>query len=263
MLHWIARARAALVPPAARSGAVLVDFGCGAGLLAPHVLPLGYRVVGLDLVAASLAQAADHGVAPICADVHAVPLRDGCADVVSAGEILEHVADPSTVIAEACRVLRPGGLLVLDTINATALGRFVTVTVGERIPGGAPKGIHDPRLFVPPDVLRHGVRPVGRRPADPGYPPGGRPTAALAVPAARARWPSCRPGRRPCSTRVGGSSRHERLIRRRWWRGYGRGSPRGPPSSTGPGTSRSRTSPISGRPDCSACSRPIAWVGWS
>jgi 2-polyprenyl-6-hydroxyphenyl methylase/3-demethylubiquinone-9 3-methyltransferase len=154
MLHWIARARAALVPPAARPGAVLVDFGCGAGLLAPHVLPLGYRVVGLDLVAGSLAQAADHGVVPIRGDVHAVPLRDGCADVVSAGEILEHVAYPSTVIAEACRVLRPGGLLVLDTINATALGRFVTVTVGERIPGGAPKGIHDPRLFVPPDVLR-------------------------------------------------------------------------------------------------------------
>ncbi len=63
---------------------------------------------------------------------------------MSAGEILEHVADPSTVVSEACRVLRPGGTLVLDTINATWLGRFITVTVGERIPGGAPKGIHDP-----------------------------------------------------------------------------------------------------------------------
>jgi 2-polyprenyl-6-hydroxyphenyl methylase / 3-demethylubiquinone-9 3-methyltransferase len=73
--------------------------------------------------------------------------------VVSAGEILEHVSDPSTVVMEACRLLRPGGLLVLDTINATAIGRFVTVTVGERIPGGAPKGIHDPALFVPPDLL--------------------------------------------------------------------------------------------------------------
>jgi 2-polyprenyl-6-hydroxyphenyl methylase/3-demethylubiquinone-9 3-methyltransferase len=101
-----------------------------------------------------------------------VPLADGCADVVSAGEILEHVTNPSTVVAEACRILRPGGTLVLDTINATALGRFVTVTVGERIPGGAPKGIHDPRLFVPPALLREacarsgvdlrvrGIRPV-------------------------------------------------------------------------------------------------------
>ena len=124
----------------------------------PRTWPLGYRHVGIDLVAGSLAQAAEHGVTPVRADVHAVPLRDGCADVVSAGEILEHVADPSTVVAEACRVLRPGGTLVLDTINATALGRFVTVTVGERIPGGAPKGIHDPALFVRPDGAARGVR---------------------------------------------------------------------------------------------------------
>lgn len=161
-LHWIAAARAALIPLAARPGAVLVDLGCGAGLLAPHVAPLGYRHVGVDLVTPSLTQARDHGVVPVRADVNAVPMADGCADVVSAGEILEHVASPSTVVGEACRLLRPGGLLVLDTINATARARFVTVTVGERIPGGAPKGIHDPALFVPPRVLidtcaAHGV----------------------------------------------------------------------------------------------------------
>jgi len=82
---------------------------------------------------------------------------------VSAGEILEHVADPSTVVSEACRVLRPGGLLVLDTINATRWARLLAVTVAERVPGLVPKGIHDPRLFVAPDLLRetcaaHGVR---------------------------------------------------------------------------------------------------------
>jgi 2-polyprenyl-6-hydroxyphenyl methylase / 3-demethylubiquinone-9 3-methyltransferase len=162
MLHWIAKARAALVPAASRGSAVLVDLGCGAGLLAPHVRSLGYRHIGLDLVATSLRQAREHGVDVVRADVAAVPLHAGCADVVSAGEILEHVTSPSTVVAEACRLLRPGGLLVLDTINATALGRFVAVTVAERVPGGAPKGIHDPNLFVPPRVLidecaRHGV----------------------------------------------------------------------------------------------------------
>jgi 2-polyprenyl-6-hydroxyphenyl methylase/3-demethylubiquinone-9 3-methyltransferase len=172
MLHWIARARAALVPPATRDGAVLVDLGCGAGLLAPHVQALGYRHVGVDLVHSSLVQALDHGIAVVRGDVHAVPLADGCADVVSAGEILEHVSDPSTVVAQACRLLRPGGSLVLDTINATAAARFVAVTLGERIPGGAPKGIHDPALFVAPRLVidecaRHGVklRVRGIRPA--------------------------------------------------------------------------------------------------
>ncbi len=87
-------------------------------------------------------------MAAIRGDVLTLPLADGCADVVSAGEILEHVPDLPRAVAEACRVLRPGGLLVLDTIARTAIARFVAVTVAESIPGLAPKGIHDPALFV-------------------------------------------------------------------------------------------------------------------
>jgi 2-polyprenyl-6-hydroxyphenyl methylase/3-demethylubiquinone-9 3-methyltransferase len=145
MLHWLAKARAALIPPAPRPGAVLVDLGCGGGLLAPHVA--GYRHVGVDLVDSALRQAAQHGVVPVQADVARLPLADGCADVVSAGEILEHVTDLSTVVAEACRVLRPGGTLVLDTLADTALAKFVAVTVAERMPD-VPRGLHDPALFV-------------------------------------------------------------------------------------------------------------------
>lgn len=172
MLHWIAKARAALVPPARRPGAVLVDVGCGAGLLAPHVAGLGYRHVGVDLVSSALAQAAAHGVAAVRGDAATLPLPDGCADVVSAGELFEHVPDLPGVVREVCRVLRPGGLLVADTLNATRRARFVAVTVGERIPGVAPPGIHDPTLFVRPAHLvataaDHGValRVRGLRPA--------------------------------------------------------------------------------------------------
>jgi 2-polyprenyl-6-hydroxyphenyl methylase / 3-demethylubiquinone-9 3-methyltransferase len=163
MLHWLAEARASLVPPADRASAVLVDLGCGGGVLAPFVAALGYRHVGVDLEPVSLRLASEHGVLAVRGDVRAVPLADECADVVSAGEILEHVPDPSTVVAEACRLLRPGGLLVLDTINATAIGRFVAVTLAERVGGTVVKGIHDPALFVPPALVvnecaRHGVK---------------------------------------------------------------------------------------------------------
>jgi len=162
MLHWLAQARAALVPAATRPGAVLLDLGCGGGLLAPHVADRGYRHVGVDLVDSALRQARGHGVAPVRADVARLPFPTGFADAVSAGEILEHVTDLSTVVGEACRVLRPGGVLVLDTLADTSLSRFLAVTVAERLPGGAPQGIHDPALFVNrrrllAECARHGV----------------------------------------------------------------------------------------------------------
>jgi 2-polyprenyl-6-hydroxyphenyl methylase/3-demethylubiquinone-9 3-methyltransferase len=148
MLHWIADARAALVPPADRRGALLVDFGCGAGLLAPRLIDKGYTHVGFDLSFSALDLARSHGVVTLRADVCAAPFADRSVDVVCAGEILEHVADFDRVVEEACRVLRPGGLLVIDTIAKTLLARVLAVELAERVPGGAPRGIHDPRLFV-------------------------------------------------------------------------------------------------------------------
>ncbi|MEV6297780.1 methyltransferase domain-containing protein [Actinoplanes sp. NPDC051861] len=161
LLHWLAESRAALIPPAASDGAILLDAGCGGGLLAPHVRTKGYRHLGVDLGRLALTQAARVGVAPVNGDVTALPLASASADVVVAGEILEHVTDLPGTVAELCRVLRPGGLVVLDTVNDTALSRLITVTIGERL-GIAPAGLHDPALFVPPRRLisefgRHGV----------------------------------------------------------------------------------------------------------
>lgn len=160
-LHWLAEARARLIPPARRPGAVLVDIGCGGGLLAPHLAGKGYRHVGVDLVRSALRQAAAHGVTPVNADAAAVGLADRCADVVVVGELLEHVPDWRLAVAEAVRLLRPGGTLVLDTLNDTAVSRLIAVRLAERL-RGVPRGIHDPALFVDARALvaecaRHGV----------------------------------------------------------------------------------------------------------
>ncbi|MDQ6837375.1 MAG: methyltransferase domain-containing protein [Actinomycetota bacterium] len=189
MLHWIAAARAALVPPASHDRAILVDMGCGAGLLGPHVATLGYRHIGVDLTMSALTQAQDHGVTVVRGDVAAVPLADTTADVVCAGEILEHVTDLARTVAEACRLLRPGGTLVIDTIAATRLAALMVVTLAERIPGAAPPGLHDPALFVDRDLLvaecaAHGVglRLRGLRPslsAAVAWKAGRRPTARM------------------------------------------------------------------------------------
>lgn len=176
MLHWINAARARLVPPAARPGSVLVDVACGGGLLAPHVAHLGHRHVGVELSASAAALAARHGVQVVRGDAQRLPLADEVADVVVAGEVLEHVPDLDAAVREACRVLRPGGTLVLDTIADTWFGRFSSITIGERVPGGPPPRLHDPALYVDRDRLvrlaaRSGVRLslTGLRPSAPDY----------------------------------------------------------------------------------------------
>lgn len=163
MLHWLAAARGRLVPPADRPDAVLVDLGCGAGLLAPHIAGKGYRHIGVDRSLPSLRLAAEHGVEAVLGDVLAVPMEDGAADVVVAGEILEHVPDLPGAVAEACRLLRPGGVLVIDTLADTVLCRLIAIGLAERVLRLAPRGVHDPALLVDRAVLaeeceRHGVR---------------------------------------------------------------------------------------------------------
>jgi 2-polyprenyl-6-hydroxyphenyl methylase/3-demethylubiquinone-9 3-methyltransferase len=173
-LHWLAAARSGLVPRPLVDGEVLLDLGCGGGLMAPHAS--SYRHVGVDLSASALTVAAGHRVLAVRGDVTRLPVADGAAAVVVAGELLEHVLDLEAVVAEMSRVLRPGGTVVIDTINATRAARLALVGIAERLPGGPPPRIHDPELFVCPDRLgklfaEHGVdlRVWGIRPSARDY----------------------------------------------------------------------------------------------
>jgi 2-polyprenyl-6-hydroxyphenyl methylase / 3-demethylubiquinone-9 3-methyltransferase len=151
-LHWLAASRRSLIPSPLTATELLVDVGCGAGLMADAAY--GYLHVGVDLVKAGLEQATLHGVHAVRADAARLPISSSAASVVLAGEILEHVHDLEETVAEICRVLRPGGTVVIDTINDTRLAKFLMVTIAERLPGGPPRGIHDPHLFVDPIRLQ-------------------------------------------------------------------------------------------------------------
>jgi 2-polyprenyl-6-hydroxyphenyl methylase/3-demethylubiquinone-9 3-methyltransferase len=178
-LHWLAAARAELIPVPPRPGSALLDVACGAGLLAPHLTGrlAGWRHIGIDLSLLSLRQAQAHGVAVAAADAVRLPFADASLPCVVAGEVLEHLPDLEAAVAEICRVLAPGGTLVIDTLADSLFSRLALIRVAEHLPGGAPPGIHDPALLVDPVRLshllaEHGVRlepPTGLRPSIRGY----------------------------------------------------------------------------------------------
>jgi 2-polyprenyl-6-hydroxyphenyl methylase/3-demethylubiquinone-9 3-methyltransferase len=127
---------------------------CNGGLLTPHLAGTGYRHIGVDLSPTTLCTARDHGIdAVLRGDACALPIADETAEVVVAGEILEHVPEPARLIGECARVLRPGGTLILDTIANTATARLLMVTVGEHLPGMLPRCIHNPTLFIDREAL--------------------------------------------------------------------------------------------------------------
>ncbi|SFY45049.1 methyltransferase domain-containing protein [Streptomyces atratus] len=105
----------------ARPGQTVLDLGCGPGTdlntLAKAVSPSG-RVIGIDSSQKMVEQAQrrTEGLSAVevqLGDIHTLPLEDGGIDRARTERVLQHAADPARVLAEARRVLRPGGRLVM------------------------------------------------------------------------------------------------------------------------------------------------------
>jgi 2-polyprenyl-6-hydroxyphenyl methylase/3-demethylubiquinone-9 3-methyltransferase len=167
-LHGVNRFRARLVEEwfgERIPGARVVDLGCGGGLLARPMLERGASVVGVDLSHQSLRAARaklDGRSLFVRGDANRAPLRAGCADLVLLADVLEHVTDPTTPLREAARLLRPGGLVYVNTINDSLRARWLAVTVAEGL-GLVPRGTHDPAYFIAPAALERMAGEVGLR----------------------------------------------------------------------------------------------------
>ena len=168
-LHELNPCRLAYVTAAvAVEGASLLDVGCGGGLLSEALARAGARVTGLDASAELIAVAAAHAAAQslsieyrceLSAD-HAIDNAAGY-DIVTCMELLEHVPDPRSLLADCYALLRPGGTLFLSTINRTPAAWLGAVVAGEYLTGLLPRGTHDYRRFLRPAELAAGARALG------------------------------------------------------------------------------------------------------
>jgi len=110
--------RAAIAATRVGAGDLVVDVACGTGDLAALAVAAGAHAIGVDVAPAMLAHAGGRGAMLVRADAAALPVRDGAADAVTCGFALRNVDAIPRVLAEAARVLRPGGRFVLLEVAA-------------------------------------------------------------------------------------------------------------------------------------------------
>lgn len=140
-------------------GLTLLDIGCGGGLLAEPMARLGFSVMGADAsdrnIAIAAAHAAQGGLSIAYRTTTAETLaEEGFAfDVVLNMEVVEHVADLGSYLSACGRLVRPGGLMFVATINKTIKSLAMAKFGAEYILGWLPRGTHDWRRFVKPAEL--------------------------------------------------------------------------------------------------------------
>lgn len=143
----------------------LLDIGCGGGLLSEPMARLGARVTGVDASAKNVNVAARHAEGQGLAidyrqgTVEALAESGTQFDIVLALEIVEHVADVDLFLKSCGRMVKPGGLLFLSTLNRTAKAWALAIVGAEYLLGWLPRGTHDWRKFVRPSELAAGLRP--------------------------------------------------------------------------------------------------------
>jgi 2-polyprenyl-6-hydroxyphenyl methylase/3-demethylubiquinone-9 3-methyltransferase len=149
------------------AGLSIIDVGCGAGLVTEPISNLGAVVLGIDAAERSVLVAERHARSTGAAVQYRHALPEEIAEeghifnAVLSLEVVEHVADLPNFLHALARLVAPGGILVIGTLNRT-IRSFVKAIIGaEYVFGWLPRGTHDWQKFVTPEELDLGLRPHG------------------------------------------------------------------------------------------------------
>lgn len=146
-------------------GLSLLDIGCGGGILSESMARLGARVTGIDVVEKNIRVAGLHAgwsgldIAYRHAAVEDLAAAGETFDVVLNMEVVEHVDGLPGFLAACARLVRPGGLMAVATINRTPIAFLVAILGAEYVLGWLPKGTHHYRKLVKPAEVRGGLGP--------------------------------------------------------------------------------------------------------
>jgi len=150
------------------AGRSVVDVGCGGGILSEAMARRGARVLGIDLARPVLDVAELHalqsGIAVEYREIAAESLAEehsGEFDLATCMEMLEHVPDPAAALAALGKLVRPGGDIVVSTLNRHPRAFAVAILGAEYIARVLPRGTHDYLKFIRPSELARWGRTAG------------------------------------------------------------------------------------------------------
>jgi 2-polyprenyl-6-hydroxyphenyl methylase / 3-demethylubiquinone-9 3-methyltransferase len=145
----------------------MLDIGCGGGILSEPLARLGAEMVGADPSEDNVAAAQSHaGDAGVAVDYRATTAEVLAAakerfDVVLAMEVVEHVTDVDTFVATCATMVKPGGLMIIATLNRTLKSFALAIIGAEYVLRWLPRGTHQWDKFVTPVELEAAIEHSG------------------------------------------------------------------------------------------------------
>ena len=149
------------------TGLPVVDIGCGGGLLCEPLTRLGAEVTGIDPAPTNIEVAKLHAAKSGLAidyrqtTIEALVEEGHRFDIVLAMEVVEHVADVEAFVAACTAAVKPGGLLVIATLNRTLKAFALAIVGAEYVLRWLPRGTHQWEKFVTPAELTRAIERDG------------------------------------------------------------------------------------------------------
>ena len=150
-------------------GKTTLDVGCGGGILADAMARKGANVLGIDLATKSLRVAELHAMEAGTENVAYQEIavedlareRPASFEVVTCMEMLEHVPDSASVVTALGQLVKPGGWVLLSTLNRNAKSFLFAIVGAEYVLRMLPAGTHEYARFIRPSELAQMCRDAG------------------------------------------------------------------------------------------------------